>query len=147
MFFDYLESPIGILKITADDNYVHTIEETKSIGRINSNEVIKKMKQELTDYFDGKTIDFKTPIRLIGSEFQKSVWKALQTVPYGKTASYKDIAIKINNEKSSRAVGNANNKNKLLIVVPCHRIIGSNSKLVGFRLGLEAKQYLLDLEK
>jgi len=147
MFVDYVQTPIGLLKITADEKFIYSVEETKTIGDINSNKIITNLKQELAEYFSGRRKIFDTPIKLVGSEFQLSVWEALRTIPYGELVSYKDIAIKIKNEKAAIAVGSANNKNKLLIIVPCHRVIGSNKKLVGFRLGLETKQYLIDLEK
>ena len=82
----------------------------------------------------------------VGTEFQKGVWSALRLIPYGKTASYKNIAIDINNEKACRAVGMANNKNPIPIFIPCHRVIGSSGKLVGFRGGLGVKKILLELE-
>ena len=90
---------------------------------------------------------FSIPIELIGTEFQKKVWSSLKSIPYGKVNTYKQIAIKIGNEKASRAVGNACNKNPLLLLIPCHRVIGSNGSLTGFALGLEIKEQLLELEK
>lgn len=82
-----------------------------------------------------------------GTDFQKTVWKELLKIPYGKTVSYKYIADKIGNKKAFRAVGNANNKNKISIIIPCHRVIGSNGKLVGYANGIDMKKFLLELEK
>lgn len=82
-----------------------------------------------------------------GTDFQKTVWKELLKIPYGKTVSYKYIADKIGNKKAFRAVGNANNKNKISIIIPCHRVIGSNGKLVGYANGIDMKKLLLELEK
>ena len=108
---------------------------------------MKLAKKEFKEYFTGKRKVFTFPIKLDGREFSLKVYKALMEIPYGETRSYKDIAIKIGNENSQRAVGGANNKNKLPIVIPCHRVIGRNGKLVGYAEGLEIKQKLLELER
>lgn len=102
---------------------------------------------QLKEYFDGKRKVFDFPYELHGTEFQKKVWKALCDIPYGETCSYKDIAIAVGNSKASRAVGMANNKNPIFIIVPCHRVIGANGKLVGYGGGLGMKTTLLELEK
>ena len=108
--------------------------------------LLVKAKNELEEYFDGKRKEFDLPLKQEGTEFQKKVWNALSKIPYGETRTYKEIAKMIGNEKASRAVGMANNKNNIPIIIPCHRVIGSNGKLVGYALGLDIKQYLLDLE-
>lgn len=102
---------------------------------------------QLTAYLAGELKNFSLPLAPRGTDFMQSVWKALYAVPYGKTASYKDIALAIDNPKAVRAVGQANNKNPIPIFIPCHRIIGSNGKLVGYSGGLEIKAFLLALEK
>lgn len=102
---------------------------------------------QLGEYFLGKRIDFDIPLKPLGTDFQLSVWKALTQIPYGQTCSYKDIAYAINNEKSCRAVGMANNRNPISFIIPCHRVIGANGKLVGYGGGLPIKSALLDLEK
>lgn len=102
---------------------------------------------QICEYLDGQRNTFDLPTKLVGTDFQKKVWKALMSIPYGETRSYKDIAQMINSPKSSRAVGLANNKNPLHIVVPCHRVIGSNGKLMGYAAGIHIKQQLLDMEK
>lgn len=102
---------------------------------------------QLDEYFQGKRTTFSLPFKLTGTPFQLVVWKELQNIPYGQTTSYKEIAQKINKPKACRAVGMANNKNPLPIIIPCHRVIGSNGKLIGYAGGLKLKNYLLELEK
>lgn len=102
---------------------------------------------QLQEYFQGKRMIFDFPFKLSGTEFQKKVWTTLCDIPYGETRSYKDIAKAVGNPKASRAVGMANNKNPISIVVPCHRVIGADGKLVGYGNGLDMKQKLLELEK
>lgn len=102
---------------------------------------------QLKEYFNGKRISFDLPTALSGTEFQLKVWSELQNIPYGKTASYKDIAAAIGDPKASRAVGNADNKNPILIIVPCHRVIKSTGDIGGYALGSDIKRYLLELEK
>ena len=99
--------------------------------------LLVKAKNELEEYFDGKRKEFDLPLKQEGTEFQKKVWNALSKIPYGETRTYKEIAKMIGNEKASRAVGMANNKNNIPIIIPCHRVIGSNGKLVGYALGLD----------
>ena len=102
---------------------------------------------ELKEYLYGKRKNFDIEIEMIGTEFQKKVWKELLNIPYGETRSYKDIAIAIGNEKSCRAVGNANNKNPIAIIVPCHRVVGSNGSMIGYAGGIDIKEKLLKIEK
>jgi len=109
--------------------------------------LIKKAALQFEEYFNGKRKTFNLPLIMHGTVFQKKVWKALQNIPYGKTVSYGEIAAKIGNPKACRAVGLANNRNPISIIVPCHRVIGSNGSLTGYGGGLELKQQLLDLEK
>ena len=109
--------------------------------------LIKKASAQLGEYFDGKRKKFDLPLALQGTDFQISAWKALQTIPFGETRSYKDIAVMIGNEKAVRAVGMANNRNPIVIIVPCHRVIGHDGSLTGYGGGLPAKQFLLDLEQ
>lgn len=134
------ENGIGIVKfcfskdIPKDANIIET-------------PLLKKANEQLQEYLVGKRKEFDLPLIMEGTEFQKKVWKALKEIPFGKTCSYKDIAIKIGNEKASRAVGMANNKNPILIFVPCHRVIGANGDLVGYAGGLDVKRKLLEMEK
>lgn len=147
----YYETPIGRLGIAEVDGAISHIlfnNNTNMIDYKNSESLtIKKALEELLEYFSGNRRKFNIPLFLQGTEFQKSVWKALIEIPFGETCSYKDIAVRIGNPKASRAVGMANNRNPIPIIIPCHRVIGSNKSLTGYAGGIELKKYLLDLEK
>lgn len=147
-YYSY-KSAFGDILIVADDkNIVEIVFGKKKIdGSENETAVIKNAAKQLLEYFDGKRKAFDFPINPQGSEFQKQVWTALQNIPYGELYSYKQIAEIIGNPKAARAVGLANNKNPLPVVVPCHRVIGSNGKLVGYAYGLDMKEFLINLEK
>ncbi|MFY7992610.1 MAG: methylated-DNA--[protein]-cysteine S-methyltransferase, partial [Bacteriovoracaceae bacterium] len=108
--------------------------------------ILKQAKKELEEYFSGKRRNFDIPLDVDGSDFQKKVWNQLQKIPYGKTCAYKDIATKLRDPNASRAVGTANGKNPLWIVVPCHRVITASGSLGGYAGGLEMKTKLLQLE-
>lgn len=113
---------------------------------LQTTELLSMATIQLDEYFQGKRTTFSLPFKLTGTPFQLAVWKELQNIPYGQTTSYKEIAQKINKPKAYRAVGMANNKNPLPIIIPCHRVIGSNGKLIGYAGGLNLKNYLLELE-
>lgn len=115
--------------------------------QIDNTPLIAKAKKQLQEYLDGQRKIFDLPILIQGTDFQKRVYQATLEIPYGQTKTYKEIARIAGNELASRAVGQALNRNKLLIIVPCHRVIGTNNSLTGFALGLESKQKLLYLEK
>ncbi len=108
--------------------------------------ILKQTREELDEYFTNKRKSFDIPLLTVGSDFQKSVWKALVKVPYATTVSYLELAKTIGNEKAVRAVANANGANAIGIIIPCHRIIGSNGKLTGYAGGLHVKKKLLELE-
>lgn len=110
------------------------------------NKVIDLTKKQLNDYFNGKRTDFDIPLLFVGSDFQKRVWNELLKIPFGKTESYLSLSRKLGDEKAIRAVASANGANAISIIVPCHRIIGSNHELTGYAGGLEAKKKLLQLE-
>lgn len=110
-------------------------------------DIIKNCCEQLDEYFHGKRTEFSIPYITNGTSFQKDVWQALICIPYGKTASYEDIAKLIRRERAVRAVGNANGKNKLNIIIPCHRIIGKNGKLTGYGGGVWRKKWLLEHEQ
>lgn len=116
-------------------------------SRVQETALLKKAGEQLTDYLAGKRNNFDLPFAYGGTEFQQSVWRALQTIPYGETWSYKQLADAVGNAKASRAVGMANNKNPLPIFIPCHRVIGANGGLVGYAGGLDVKEHLLKLEQ
>ena len=109
-------------------------------------DIIKKSFKEIKEYLEGKRKYFDIPFELEGTDFQKKVWLELLKIPYGEVITYKCLAKRINNPKAVRAVGGACNRNPLAIIIPCHRVIGSNGKLVGYRYSIELKKYLLDLE-
>ena len=111
-----------------------------------SSEVIEETIKEMKEYFAGERKDFDIPLLMVGTDFQKSVWKGLIQVPYGTTASYLELSKRIGNEKAVRAVATANGANAIAIMIPCHRIIGSNGDLVGYAGGLDVKRKLLELE-
>jgi methylated-DNA-[protein]-cysteine S-methyltransferase len=111
------------------------------------NELIESVRKDLDSYFDGKLKTFNTPLMFFGTDFQKVVWNALLKIPYGETISYKEEAKMIGSEKSVRAVANANGANNIAIIVPCHRVIGSNGDLRGYASGVDIKKRLLDIEK
>lgn len=114
--------------------------------RENNSTLIKTAVQQLDEYFVGKRKEFNIPLLLVGSDFQKRVWKELLTIPYGTTLSYKEISQNVGRPKAVRAVANAVGANSISIFLPCHRVIGSNNSLTGYAGGLEAKQHLLELE-
>lgn len=149
----YYKSPIGNLIIVEEENAIIKLcfkeQEITNIKDIQEFEtpLLKKAKKQLEEYFEGKRKKFDLALRLNGTSFQNKVWKALLNIPYAKTCSYKDIAKNIGNENASMAVGNANNKNPLPIFIPCHRVIGSNGKLIGYAGGLDIKIKLLELER
>lgn len=148
-YFCY-DTEIGIIKISEKDGKIIGLgfSDSKKEKEIEEeSESIKKAYLQLKEYLSGKRKSFDLEIYMIGTEFQKKVWKELLNIPYGETRSYKDIAIAIGNEKSCRAVGNANNKNPIAIIVPCHRVVGSNGSMTGYAGGLEIKEKLLKIEK
>lgn len=147
----FYQTDIGKIGIAESENAITNVyfqaEAIPEDAVLNETDILKEAGKQLCSYFLGKQKVFTIPLAPVGTEFMISVWKSLQAIPYGETRSYKEIAQSIGNPKASRAVGLANNKNPIPIFIPCHRVIGSNGKLVGFRSGLETKEYLLQLEK
>ncbi|GAA0726319.1 methylated-DNA--[protein]-cysteine S-methyltransferase [Clostridium malenominatum] len=144
----YYKSPIGVIELIYEDDYLlglNFVNEDKNLT--NEDEFFKKCSNELDEYFLGARKTFSINCKLNGTVFQKKVWQSLLKIPYGRTCSYKDIALNIENPKAVRAVGGANNKNKISIVIPCHRVIGSNGSLVGYGGDLWRKEWLLAHEK
>lgn len=148
-FFYIFDTPFGLLKIEELNHEIIKIE----LNKPTSNRTFKltsslaQASKEILEFLNGRRKEFTFKINPIGTEFQKNVWKALLNIPYGEVKTYKDIAIAIGNPKACRAVGLANNKNPIPIVIPCHRVIGSNGKLTGYAYGLSLKSHLLNLEK
>ncbi|MBY6037675.1 methylated-DNA--[protein]-cysteine S-methyltransferase [Fictibacillus nanhaiensis] len=147
---DYL-SPIGVIEVVGNKEVVTSImfsdRETVLEHGSNAPDVLKDCCHQLHQYFKGERHTFTFPFEYKGTPFQQEVWAALVTVPYAHTASYRDIANSLQKEKADRAVGNANGRNRLSIVIPCHRIIGSNGTLTGYAGGLWRKEWLLNHEK
>ena len=147
--FNY-KTIIGEVFIVEENNFITELKFNKEKIKTNAIEketpLIKETYEQLLKYFNGEIKEFSIPVKLEGTDFQKKVWAALQEIPYGKTCTYKQIAQNISRPKACRAVGLANNKNPVSIIVPCHRVIGSNGKLVGYGGGLDVKKTLLQLE-
>lgn len=145
------ETPIGTIGIEEYNSSISRLYlSTDHIPQnlcIKDTPLLQKAKFQLIEYLEGKRESFDLPLAPHGTDFQHKVWEALQSIPFGETRSYKQIADAVGNPKASRAVGMANNKNPIAIFIPCHRVIGANGSLVGYGGGLRTKQYLLDLEK
>lgn len=147
MNFAVIESVIGNLKIIEENQKIIEIKFVSEKIIEPKTNFLKLVKLELEEYFRGERKKFSFEIEIRGTEFQRRVYKELMNIPYGKTKSYKEIAKLVGNEKAVRAVGGANNKNKIPIIIPCHRVIGNNGNLVGYAGGIDIKQKLLNLEK
>ncbi|MBM7619966.1 methylated-DNA-[protein]-cysteine S-methyltransferase [Bacillus tianshenii] len=148
---DY-KTPIGLLEITGTEETICSImfeerEEIENLMQDDTPKVLALCWKQLDEYFKGERSEFTFPYTFQGTVFQQSVWNALKEIPYAETGSYKDIAVSIGNEKAIRAVGSANGRNRLTIVIPCHRIIGSNGTLTGYAGGLWRKEWLLNHER
>lgn len=137
----------GRLKIGYTDTAIRYVLFTDEEGNGTPSELSELAATQLSEYFAGKRKSFDLPLEALGTEFRKKVWAALTEIPYGETRSYKDIAESIGNPKACRAVGGANNKNPISIIIPCHRVIGAGGSLVGYGGGLDNKTLLLDLER
>lgn len=149
IYFANFDSPIGNLEVISSKHAIRAIHftEPKNVPSPVMPEVLSGCLKQLEEYFEGRRKDFSLNTEQTGTDFQKLVWKKLAEIPFGKTTSYLDVAKKLGDEKSVRAVGNANGKNNIPIIIPCHRVIGSNDSLVGYAGGLWRKQWLLDHEK
>lgn len=143
-----IETPIGTLQTEVGDKGIEELKffDNKTTANEESTALETSFKRELEEYFEGKRKDFDVEVMLDGTEFQKLVWEELRRIPYGETASYGEIARRIGRPKACRAVANACRQNKVWILVPCHRVIGSDGSLTGYAGGFEAKRFLLDLE-
>lgn len=154
--FMYMPSPVGRLKLVATDTaLVAVIWDNENPKRVRQAELVEQpnhpillnTQQQLNEYFQGQRQNFELPLDFEGTEFQKKVWQALLGIPFGETRSYRQIAEQVGSPKAVRAVGAANGQNPISIIAPCHRVIGSSGKLVGFAGGLDNKQILLKLEQ
>lgn len=154
MKYRYIKSPIGALLLAGDDEGLKWVGFPEGKGQIQpqsgwkkDDRAFKEVKKQLDEYFTGKRKTFDLKLAPSGTAFQRDVLAALQQIPYGETRSYQDIASGVGRPRAVRAVGAANGRNPLPIIIPCHRVIGANGSLTGFGGGLKVKQYLLDLER
>ncbi len=147
----YMSSPIGVLGIAEENGQITDVffgRDKAPIGTLETvTPILQRAMNELREYFEGTRREFSIPLDPHGTEFQRSVWKALLTIPYGETRSYGQIAAQIGSPDASRAVGTANHNNPVSIFIPCHRVIGQDGSLTGYGGGLEAKKFLLELEQ
>ncbi len=164
LYYDYYNSPLGKILIVANDEYLlylDFLEEDCDLAfevdevsilfsaplEMYANSTIMQTKNELDKYFKGKLKSFTVPTKTFGTTFQKQAWEELCKIPYGETISYKEQATRLNNPKAMRAVGGANGKNKIGVIIPCHRVIGANKELTGFASGIWRKKWLLEHEE
>lgn len=149
MYHTIYQSPIGTLSIRATDEAITEVSllTDESEEALQENQLTQECKKELAEYFQGKRKTFAVPLAPKGTAFQQKVWKAVREIPYGCTQTYGEIAEKAGSPNAYRAVGMANHQNPILIITPCHRVIGSNGSLTGYAAGLDNKKYLLELEK
>jgi methylated-DNA-[protein]-cysteine S-methyltransferase len=155
LFYNEIESPVGKLTLVANANaLVAVLWERHHPKRVKfgtaklhrQQPILLETERQLGEYFSGARVEFDLPLEPDGSEFQKKVWQLLSEIPFGQTRSYRDLAKALGSAKAARAVGAANSKNPLSIIVPCHRVVGSDGALTGFAGGIEAKAALLALE-
>jgi methylated-DNA-[protein]-cysteine S-methyltransferase len=154
MYYDIIESPVCPILLAGDEEglkHVIFLRGEKQVeipdNWAENKDFFREAERQLESYFSGRLKSFDLKLASKGTDFQKSVWKALCEIPYGETRTYKDVAASIGKPKACRAVGLANNRNPIAIIVPCHRVIGSNGKLVGYASGVDVKKFLLELEK
>ena len=153
--YKYSDTPVGRLTLIASENGLAAIlwendkpnrVHAKAVAENNHHPILLETERQLQEYFEGNRETFSVPLDLIGTDFQKQVWHALATIPYGETRNYTQVAEQIGNPKAVRAVGAANGRNPISIILPCHRVIGASGALTGFAGGLETKARLLSLE-
>jgi methylated-DNA-[protein]-cysteine S-methyltransferase len=148
LYTAYYSSPVGLLKLQCSDKYIKSVTFTDAEGDIQNDEhkLLHACAKQLEEYFAGKRKQFTLSLNQDGTEFQEKVWDLLYKIPYGKTISYNELAKQYGVLKAIRAVASANGKNNIAIIVPCHRVIGSDHSLVGYAGGLWRKKWLLDHE-
>jgi len=151
LYFTYYESPIGLIKIGGTDQFIAEVsfidnKEQKEHGAPGISDMIHQCTEELIEFFAGRRKVFTVPVHQEGTDFQKRVWSELLEIPFGKTISYLDLSKRLGDPKAIRAAASANGRNKIAIIVPCHRVIGSDKTLVGYSGGLWRKKWLLQQE-
>lgn len=146
-YFKY-QTAIGSLTFCEEEGNITVISSQyqPETGEEKETETIRRAYAQIKEYLDGNRKTFDLPLAPKGTKFQKQVWQALSDIPYGQTRTYKEIAVAVGNPKAVRAVGMANNRNPLIVVVPCHRVIGSDGKMIGYAAGVDKKEFLLRLE-
>ena len=154
MFYDLIDTPMGPVAVTGDEEGIRQIafQEGRHPLKIEEHwqkdtRVLKAARRQIMAYFTGELQCFDLVLAPVGTDFQQRVWRALKKIPYGCLVSYRDIAVAIGNPGACRAVGGANGKNPIPIIIPCHRVIGSEGQLVGYGEGLDIKKKLIDLER
>lgn len=164
IYYNFYNSPLGLILIVASDEYLYYLDFLEENSDLDfeleevsmffstpltkySNNIISNTIQELDQYFKGTLKIFTIPTKSFGTPFQLLAWEELCNIPYGEIITYKEQATRMNNPKATRAVGGANSKNKIAIIIPCHRVIGSNNQLTGFAGGIWRKKWLLDHEQ
>jgi methylated-DNA-[protein]-cysteine S-methyltransferase len=150
-FTTYYHSPVGLLKIAGTPDYIsevsfHDVTQKNEGNKKHLPPMLIQCIEQLIQYFHGERRIFELPINQTGTAFQKEVWNELAVIPYGRTISYMELAIRTGDPKATRAVANANGKNNVAIIIPCHRVIGSTGELTGYAGGLWRKKWLLELE-
>lgn len=149
-YIKYMNTKIGRINLIEENNKIIEIKINKNLENCMTKKdtpLLKETAKQLEEYLEGRRKTFDVPLNPKGTNFMKKVWTALQDIPYGEVRTYQQIAEKIDNPKAARAVGMANHKNPIPIIIPCHRVIGSNGKLVGYALGVDMKEFLLEWEK
>lgn len=147
IYQSYLETPIGFMRILSNGNQLINLSFQETDGPEDPDQITEWTKTQISEYFTGTRTFFNIPLLLEGSEFESCVWNALQQIPYGTTISYKSLAKQIDRPNGMQAVGSANGRNPLAVIVPCHRVIGHNGDLKGYAGGIERKKWLLKHEK
>ena len=147
MQIHYFQSPIGILRLATEGDYLVEIRFSgKNEENTAGHPVLDRAAEQLSEYFVGARTEFDLPLKPEGSDFQKKVWDSLLTIPYGSTLTYMDLAKKLGDKNVIRAAGRANGQNPIPIIIPCHRVVGSNGHLTGYSGGIERKRWLLQHE-
>ena len=146
----FCETPLGVIRIEEDQYGITSLQFADSIAEsAETNHIglyLTDAETQISEYFAGNRKSFDLPLSVLGNEFQKRVWDALCDIPYGETRSYQEVVAAVGNAKAARVVGMANNRNPILILIPCHRVVGKAGKLVGYAGGIDRKQYLLEMK-
>lgn len=150
LYYQHVDTPLGKLLAVGSEQELFGLSSTEQVQEgweCRETPVLALVKEQLSEYFAGRRKEFSVPLSPRGTDFQKRVWEELRRIPCGETRTYGQIAAALGNPKASRAVGMANHSNPIMILIPCHRVIGSNGKLTGYAGGLWMKERLLELEK